>query len=94
MIQLLDPKAQPVIGKLVRAPRVHSLRNARIGILWNGRAHGDHIMKSVVNLLRERHGVELIKVLKKAYIGNVAPQSFFDEMAAARVDAAVVGVGD
>jgi hypothetical protein len=94
MLKLLDPKAPPVIGKLVRAPRLHSLDNARVGILWNGRAHGDHIMKEVVGLLRERHGVQLIKVLHKAYIGNVAPPSFFDEMVAARVDAAVVGVGD
>lgn len=94
MLRLLDPKARPVIGKLVLAPRLQSLGKARVGILWNGRAHGDHIMKKVVGLLGERHGVQLVKTLHKAYIGNVAPQSFFDEMVSLRLDAAVVGVGD
>jgi hypothetical protein len=94
MIQLLDPKAQPVVGKLVYAARPNSLAKARVGILWNGRTHGDGIMKRVVSLLDERYGVELVKVLKKAYIGNVAPAAFFEEMATLRLDAAVVGVGD
>ena len=94
MVRLLDPKALPVIGRLLLSPRPRSLAGARVGILWNGRAHGDHIMKNVVERLRAQHGLQLVKVLHKAYIGNVAPQAFFDEMVAARVDAAVVGVGD
>ena len=94
MIKLLDPKALPVVGKLVYAARPHSLQKARIGIIWNGRTHGDGIMRRVVSLLGERYGVELIKMLKKAYIGNIAPAEYFDEMATLRLDAAVVGVGD
>lgn len=94
MIQLLDPKAKAVVGKLVYAARARSLSKARIGILWNGRTHGDGIMKRVVALLGERHGAQLVKVLQKAYIGNVAPKEFFDEMVTLRLDAAVVGVGD
>lgn len=94
MERIYDPTSGPVTGRLVMATRPPSLTGKRLAVLWNGRPHGDKILRRVLELLRERHAVEVTDFLKKPYIGNVAPPEYFDRLLASRAEAVVVGVGD
>lgn len=94
MERIYDPTAGPVTGRLVLAPRPASLAGRRIAVLWNGRPHGDKILRRVLDLLRARHGIEAGEFIKKPYIGNVAPPESFARLLGGRADAVLVGVGD
>ncbi len=94
MLKILDPTAGPVSGKLVLAPRFGTLNGLKIGVLWNGRPYGDKVLRKLIELLREKYTFDVIDFLKKSYIGNIAPQEFFDKLIADKVDAVFVGVGD
>ena len=94
MLKILDPTAGPVSEKLVLAPRFGTLNGLKIGVLWNGRPHGDKVLRKLIELLKEKYTFDVIDFLKKAYIGNIAPQEFFDKLVADKVDAVFVGVGD
>lgn len=94
MERIFDPTSGPVTGALVMAPRPATLAGARLAVLWNGRPHGDKILRRVLDLLRERHALEVADFLKKPYIGNVAPGEYFDRLLASRATAVLVGIGD
>jgi hypothetical protein len=94
MERIFDPTSGPVTGKLVMANRPGTLAGARVAVLWNGRPHGDKILRRVLDLLRERHDFEVTDFLKKPYIGNVAPKEYFDRIVGSRASAALVGIGD
>lgn len=94
MERIYDPTSGPVTGRLILAKRPSTLRGKRVAVLWNGRPHGDKILRRVLDILRERHGLEVGEFLKKPYIGNVAPAEYFDRLLAGRADAVVAGVGD
>lgn len=94
MERIYDPTSGPVTGRLIMAKRPSTLRGKRVAVLWNGRTHGDKILRRVLELLRERHGLEAGEFIKKPYIGNVAPAEQFDRLLGSRVDAVVAGVGD
>ena len=72
------------------APRLTSLRGARIGILDNCKEFADVVLRGVAEALQRDHGVELVRVWQKSYLG--IPSPYADEMAAS-CDAVINGVG-
>jgi hypothetical protein len=94
MERIYDPTSGPLTGRLVLARRPSTLNGKKLAVLWNGRPHGDKVLRRVLDLLAERHGFEVSDFLKKPYIGNVAPPEYFDRLQSSRADAVVVGVGD
>jgi len=94
MLKILDPTAAPVTGKLMLAPRFSTLDGLRIGILWNGRTYGAKVMTKVLEILSEKYTFSTTDILKKPYLGNIAPEEYFEKLAADKVDAVLVGVGD
>ncbi len=94
MLRILDPKAGPVIGKLVLAPRFGTLNGLKIGVLWNGRTYGGNLLRKIIEVLKEKYRLEVVAFLQKAYVGNIAPKEFFDQLVAKKADAVIVGVGD
>ena len=72
------------------APRLTTLRGARIGILDNHKEFADRVLDGVVEALRRDYGVEIIRLWRKDYLG--VPSPFSREMAA-QCDAVVNGVG-
>lgn len=73
----------------VLAPRLESLRGARIGILDNHKEFADIVLRGVANQLQREHGAQ-VKIWRKDYLGKPSP--FAKEMAAS-CDAVVNGVG-
>lgn len=72
------------------APRLTTVRGARIGILDNCKEFADLVLKGVAEALERDHGVKEVRFWRKDYLGKPSP--FAKEMAAA-CDAVINGVG-
>lgn len=72
------------------APRLKTVRGARIGILDNCKEFADIVLSGVADVLKRDHGVKEVTFWRKDYLGKPAP--FVKEMAAA-CDAVINGVG-
>ncbi len=94
MVQIFDPTAGPVTGKLVLVPRPATLNGKKLVVLWNGRSHGDKVFRSLIDLLKKKYRFEVVAFLKKPYVGNIAPKEFFDQIVAKKADAVLAGIGD
>lgn len=94
MIKIFDPTAGPATGKLVFMDRLGTLNGKKLAVLWNGRPHGDKILRRLLDLLKEKHTFEVIDFLKKPYIGNSAPREYIDRIFDEKADATIVGIGD
>lgn len=90
---VLDPRQAPSAALVVPAKRLTTLRNKRLGLLWNNRLGGDRLLKHVAELLHQKYQFAEIYFTKKTFIGNAAPAEIIDDLAS-RVDAVVVGLGD
>lgn len=71
------------------APRLRTLKGARIGILDNHKEFSDIVLKGAAEKLQRDYGVQ-VKHWRKDYLGKPSP--FAQEMAAG-CDAVVNGVG-
>jgi hypothetical protein len=71
------------------APRLTTLRGARIGILDNHKEFADIVLRGIAQRLQREHGVELT-YWRKDYLGKPSP--FAQDMAAG-CDAVINGVG-
>ena len=72
------------------APRLRSLRGARIGILDNHKEFSGTVLQGVVDVLKRNYGVSEVAIWQKSYLG--IPSPFAQEMAAS-CDAVINGVG-
>lgn len=72
------------------APRLSTLKGARIGILDNCKEFADVVLRGVAEVLQREHGVTEIRFWQKSYLG--IPSPYAEEMAA-QCDAVINGVG-
>lgn len=72
------------------APRLKSIKGARIGILDNCKEFADIVLTGVADVLKAKHGVGDVRFWRKSYLG--IPSPFAQEMAA-QCDAVINGVG-
>lgn len=79
----IETTAQPL------APRLRTLKGARIGILDNRKEFADIVLRGVARRLQQAHGVQ-VTIWRKDYLGKPSP--YAHEMAAG-CDAVVNGVG-
>ncbi len=92
--EVLDPTNGPARPTTL-APRLREgLRGGRVGVIWNGRPHGDAVLRAIIDELSETHDVELVGFEKKPLIGNSAPDEIFEGLIAAPIDYVLAGVGD
>jgi hypothetical protein len=71
------------------APRLKTVRGARIGILDNCKEFADLVLKGVAELLEREHGAK-VKFWRKSYLGVPSP---FAKAMTAECDAVINGVG-
>ncbi len=72
------------------APRLRSIKGARIGILDNCKEFAEIVLRGVADVLKARHGIGDVRFWRKSYLG--IPSPFAQEMAA-QCDAVINGVG-
>jgi hypothetical protein len=89
---LLDPTVGAA-RTTVLSPRLSTLADKTIGVIWNGRPPGDVLFDQILSVLGEKYPIRRGPVVEKPFLGNVAPPEAFEELAAT-CDAVVTGVGD
>lgn len=93
-LTILNPVSQAEKTSTSLADRLDTLEGKRVGCIWNGRRNGDKIIKATLEVLKEKWHIEVVDILKKPYIGNVAPEEMFDRIISQKIDFAITGVGD
>lgn len=89
-VSVYVPTGDPATVAARLAPRLRSVRGARIGILDNCKEFADLVLRGVAEILQRDHGVGSTRFWRKSYLG--VPSPFATEMAAA-CDAVINGVG-
>jgi len=72
------------------APRLKTVRGARIAILDNCKEFADLVLEGVAEVLKRDHGVAEVRIWRKSYLG--IPSPYAREMAG-HCDAVINGVG-
>lgn len=90
---VFDPTDGPVGQAFTPARRPASLTGKVVGILDNGKAKSDLLLREVQELLRSEAGVADFVVVRKASPYRPAPDEQLDDLAR-RVDTVVAGIGD
>lgn len=89
-ISVYVPTGAADIAPAKLAPRLETVRGARIGILDNCKEFADLVLRGVAEALERDHGVKEIKFWRKAYLGVPSP---FASAMVGECDAVVNGVG-
>lgn len=71
------------------APRLKTIRGARIGILDNCKEFADVVLRGVADVLQREHGAT-VRFWRKSYLGVPSP---YAQAMAADCDAVINGVG-
>jgi hypothetical protein len=90
---VFDPTDGPAPRAFSPADRPASLEGKVIGILDNGKAKSDLLLRGVQELLRTEAGIKDLLVLRKPSAYRPAPDEQLDELAR-RADAVITGIGD
>ena len=88
--KVLNPTAEYETTLYSGAPRVDTLANKKVGLLWNGKAGADILLDALGERLQEQYeGIELIKFDLTVSIG---PENI--KQIGERCDAVIGAVGD
>ena len=90
---VFDPTDGPAPQVFTTADRPASLEGKVIGILDNGKAKSDLLLRGVQELLRNEAGVTSFVMLRKPSAYRPAPDDQLDELART-ADAVITGIGD
>jgi hypothetical protein len=75
------------------APRPQSLKGRTAGLLDNTKPNGAVILRAVGRELKERYGVNEVRMFQKGYFGTPVEESVVQQMLH-NCDFAVAGIGD
>jgi hypothetical protein len=92
-ITVVDPAAEDVTERFALAPRVASLRGARVALIDNSKHNADRFLDVVETLLVRDHGVAGIERYRKISASVPTPPEILSRLLAG-ADAAVHGVAD
>ncbi|MBI1966141.1 MAG: hypothetical protein HYS46_07835 [Betaproteobacteria bacterium] len=89
-VEIYIPAGETATESKRLAPRLKTLRGARIALLDNCKEFADQVLKGVAEVLQRDYGVGEARLWRKGYPGKGAP--FIKELAAS-CDAVINGVG-
>ena len=92
-ITVLNPTAPPRELRTDMALRPEDLRGKSVGFLWNSKPNGDVLFGRVEQLLREKYEIPEALYRRKPTASIPAESQVIEELAA-KVQVAVVGLGD
>ena len=92
-ITVLNPTAPPRELRTEMASRPEDLRGKSVGFLWNSKPNGDVLFGRLEQLLREKYEIPEALYRRKPTASIPAEPQVIEELAA-RVQVAVVGLGD
>lgn len=92
-ITIVHPAAEDVARRLALAPRLVSLRGARLALIDNSKHNADAFLASLETILTRDYGVEHVERYRKASPSIPTPPEILARLAAS-CDALVHGVAD
>ena len=92
-ITVLNPTAPPRQFRAEMAQRPPDLRGKTVGFLWNSKPNGDVLFQRLEQLLREKYEIPTALYRRKPTASIPAEPQVIEEFAA-KVEVAVVGLGD
>jgi hypothetical protein len=93
MVTIVNPAAEDVITPLTAAPRVASLRGARVALIDNSKHNVDLFLDALATLLVRDHGVAHVERYRKVSPSVPTPPEVLERLLEGS-DAAVHGVAD
>jgi hypothetical protein len=91
-LRILNPRLEGEQG-FQPAPRIPTLDGKVLGVLYNGRAGGDVVLKELLDLLQSKHKLAKVVFRTKPHAWVSAPEEMFQELAQS-CEVAITGVGD
>ena len=91
-VRVLNPRLEGEVG-FQPAPRSPSLDGKVLGVLYNGRAGGDVVLKELLRLLQSKYRLENVVFRTKPHAWVSAPEEMFQALAQ-ECEVAITGVGD
>jgi len=88
-VSVYVPTGDPAVEAARLAPRLNTLKGARVGILDNCKEFADVVLRGVAEVLERDYGAK-VRIGRKSYLG--IPSPFAVEMAK-ECDAVINGVG-
>jgi hypothetical protein len=88
-VSVYVPTGDPATAAARLAPRLNTLKGARVGILDNCKEFADIVLSGVAEVLERDYGAQ-VRFWRKSYLG--IPSPFAKEMAG-ECDAVINGVG-
>lgn len=89
---LMSPVGVRIVERHPIAPRLSTLKGARIGLLDNTKKNADRLLAEVGKILMRDHGVVEVLSRRKVSSSPAAPETMIDELA--ECDAVVNAYGD
>jgi hypothetical protein len=93
MLQVLDPRVQPIPQHAIIAPRPASLDGLSIGLLANGKQNSEELLEMVQEVLADRYEFSGVITKNKGNASRPCPEDLLDELAE-RCDIVVTSTGD
>ncbi len=91
-LRILNPRLEGEQG-FQPAPRIPTLDGKVLGVLYNGRAGGDVVLKELLDLLQSKHKLAKVVFRTKPHAWVSAPEEMFQDLAQS-CEVAITGVGD
>ena len=93
-IELMDPGADGEGGPTrLEAPRLESLDGKKIGLLSNGKANAELLVRETAARFEQEHGCSVVHFIDKRTAGKPADPAYLAELAA-QADFLITAVGD
>jgi hypothetical protein len=92
-VTIVNPAAEDVADRVKLAPRVATLRGARLALIDNSKHNADHFLDTLAAILVRDHGVAGVERYRKASPSVPTPPEVLRRLLEGS-DAAVHGVAD
>lgn len=93
MLEVLDPRVQPIPQQAIIAPRPASLAGLSVGLLANGKQNSEELLEMVYEVLADRYEFSGVITKNKGNASRPCPEDLLDELAE-RCDVVVTSTGD
>ncbi len=81
MLQVLDPRVQPIPEHAIIAPRPASLDGLSIGLLANGKQNSEELLEMVYEVLADRYEFSGVITKNKGNASRPCPGDILDDLA-------------
>ena len=92
-IELMDPGGAGTTKELGAAPRLEDIRGLKIGLLTNGKANADVLLRETAALFEQELDCSVVHFVDKQNAGRPATDAHLDELAG-QCDFLITAVGD